>query len=177
MRIPELNKDHPGVPVTAAGVEGLDQIAETISRLRAMLTAPAPVSPFKQFAQNRAIDRTVREINNRVDALRAHGDTVDPATLEVNDTYRQLLGCYNRCRDTHNLAYDDACELRAAFDRACSSYIQRVAAAPNLDDEHRVWIRNTVIPRLEQAAHEDALARNNAQRARLNAIRELDAVR
>lgn len=174
MRIPELNKDHPGVPVTAAGVEGLDQIAETISRLRAMLTAPAPVSLFKQFAQNRAIDRTVHEINNRVDALRAHGDTVDPATLEVNDTYRQLLDCYNRCREEHNLDYEDAHELRAAFNRAYVSYMRRVSVASNLDDEHYAWAHDTVIPRLEQAAHNDALARNNAQRARLDAMREID---
>ena len=140
------------------------------------MTAPAPVSPFKQFAQNRAIDRTVREINNRVDALRAHGDTVDPATLEVNDTYRQLLGCYNRCREEHNLDYEDAHELRAAFNRACDSYMRRVQAAPNLDDEHYSWVRNTVVPRLEQAAHNDALARNNAQRARLDAMREIDGM-
>lgn len=176
MRTPQLTTS-PGVPVTAADLEGIAQINEALTRLRTALRAPTPISPLRQFARDRAINRAVRDINDRIDALRAHGDTVDPATLSKNDTYMELIGCYNRCRDTHDLAYDDAYELRATFDRACASYMQRVTAAPNLDDEHQAWIRDTVIPHLEQAAHEDALARDNAQRARLDAIRELDAVR
>lgn len=175
MRTPQLTTS-PGVPVTAAGLEGIAQINEALTRLRTTLRAPAPISPLRQFARDRAINRAVRDINDRIDTLRAHGDVVDPATLDKTDTYMELLGCYNRCRDTHNLAYNDAYELRATFDRACASYMQRVHVAPNLGDEHQAWIRDTVIPRLEQAAHEDALARDAAQRARLDAIRELDAV-
>lgn len=174
MRTPQLTTS-PGVPVTAAGLEGIAQINDALFDLRTALRAPAPISLLQQFARDRAINRAVRDINDRIDALRAGGDTVDPATLDKTDTYMELLGCYNRCRDEHNLAYDDAYELRATFDRACASYMQRVHVAPNLDDEHQAWIRNTVIPRLEQAAHEDALARDAAQRARLDAIRELDA--
>lgn len=165
MHIPQLD-DHPGVAVTAAGVEGLDAISADIDRLQNMLYDPLPASPLQLFANDYSIKRAVRKIHRRAVALRLAGDTVGAAELETHDAYLTLTGCYCACRQHYDLAYGDALALRAAFDQACASYMQRVKAAPDADDEHLAWVHTAVVPRLTHAAHEDALDCRWAQHAR-----------
>lgn len=176
MHIPQLD-DHPGVAVTAAGIEGLDAISADIDRLETMLYNPLPASPLQMFANDYSIKRTVRNIHRRAVALRLAGDTVGATELETHDAYLALTECYRACKQHYNLAYGDALALRAAFDQACASYIQRVKAAPDANDEHLAWVHHTVVPRLTQAAHEDALNCHGAQRARPDAANKFSMLR
>lgn len=176
MHIPQLD-DHPGVAVTAAGIEGLDQISADIDRLHSMLYNPLPASPLQLFANDYSIKRTVRKIHNRAVALRLAGDTVDADALETNDAYLALTGCYRACKQHYDLAYNDAVALRAAFDQACASYMQRTQAAPDASDDHLAWIHEIVIPHLIHAAHEDALHYHGAQRARPDATNKFSMLR
>lgn len=176
MHIPQLN-DHPGVAVTAAGIEGLDAISADVDRLETMLYNPLPASPLQLFANDYSIKRTVRNIHRRAVALRLAGDTVDADALETHDAYLALTGCYRACKQHYDLAYNDAVALRAAFDQACASYMQRVEAAPDADNDHLAWVHHTVVPRLTHAAHEDALNYRWAQHARPDTVSELSILR
>lgn len=176
MHIPQLD-DHPGVAVTAAGIEGLDRISADIDRLQNMLYDPAPASPLQLFANDYSITRAVRKIHRHAVALRLAGDTAHATELETHDAYLALTGCYRACKQHYDLAYGDALALRAAFDQACASYMQRVEAAPDADDEHLAWVHETVVPRLTHAAHEDALDYRWAQHARPNTVSELSILR
>ena len=176
MHIPQLD-DHPGVAVTAAGIEGLDRISADVDRLETMLYDPAPASPLQLFANDYSIKRAVRNIHRRAVALRLAGDTASADALEANDAYLALTGCYRACKQHYNLTYGDALALRTAFDQACASYMQRVKATPDADDEHLAWIHETVVPRLTHAAHEDAMYCRRIQRARPDTVSELSILR
>ena len=159
MTFPHLDT-HPGVPVTAAGIEGLDEISDELARLQDMLNVAMPASPMQLLAREYNTRRAVRKLQDHTLALRVNGDTVDADALEANDTYLTLTSCYRACKEHYDLHYDDAHTLRTAFDDACAAYMQRARIAPDLDDEHRAWIHDDVAPQLIQAAYEDALAKD-----------------